>query len=274
MPQEIYISKYMLHRWEEPCLSGNGGAGTIFFSGCNLRCVYCQNKAISRGGAGEPYSEDEILDIMRSLANDGSECIELVTPTHYVSSLIPILKKAKEEISLPFVYNCGGYESVETLRSLEGLIDVYMPDIKYFSNEISSAYSNAEDYFDVSIKALSEMLRQTEKPQFNEKGMLLSGVIVRHLVLPGCREDSIKLLEKIAETLNSPTDVILSLMSQYTPDFYDVSDGGHKNLTRRLTSFEYSSVLKTALTLGLDGYFQGRESASKIYTPDFNSVKE
>ena len=269
MPDRIFIAKYMLHQWEEPCLCGDGGAGTIFFSGCNLRCVFCQNKKISRGIAGEEYTPDQVLDIIRSLANDGAKCIEFVTPTHFSNALIPILQKAKREIDLPFVWNSGGYESVETLRRLEGLIDIYMPDIKYFSGELSRAYSNAENYYPVARAALCEMLRQVGRPQFDKDGMLRSGVIMRHLVLPACRKDSIALLNDIASTLDSPSDVILSLMSQYTPEFYDISDGGHKNLCRRLTDFEYTSVLQAAESLGFEGYFQGRESADTAFTPKF-----
>lgn len=259
----------MLHLWEEPCICGKNGAGTIFFSGCNLRCVFCQNKKISRGAVGEKYTPDEILDIMRSLARNGASCIELVTPTHYTDELIPILKKAREEISLPFVWNSGGYESVEALKKLSGLIDIYMPDMKYFSSEISSAYSSAPDYFPVAMAATMEMLRQVGAPKYDENGMLISGVILRHLVLPGCRTDSINLLGALAEKLDSPRDVIISVMSQYTPEFYDIADGGHKNLCRKLTDFEYSSVLKVADSLGFDGYFQGRDSAQTKYTPDF-----
>lgn len=270
MPDKIFVAKHMLHKWEEPCISGKGGAGAIFLSGCNLKCVYCQNKAISRGATGKEYDTNELLSIIHSLAEDGAECIEFVTPTHYTRALVPILREARKSIDLPFVWNSGGYESTETLRSLEGLIDIYMPDVKYFSGELSGAYSNAEDYFPVASDAICEMLRQVGAPQYNENGMLERGVIMRHLVLPGCREDSISLLTEISKKI-SPKSVILSLMSQYTPDFYDIADGGYKNLTRRLTTYEYSSVLRAAESLGFDGYFQGRESATAAYTPNFNT---
>lgn len=269
MPNEIYVSKHMLHKWEEPCICQENGAGTIFFSGCNLRCVFCQNKKISRGVTGKKCSPEELVDIMRGLAQDGASCIELVTPTHFTEALIPVLQKARQEIPLPFVWNCGGYESVDMLKKLEGLIDIYMPDIKYFSQELSLKYSNARDYYKKAKPALLEMLRQVGRPIFDERGMMRSGVIVRHLVLPACRHDSIALLTDLANTLDSTKDVILSLMSQYTPEFYDICDGGHKNLCRKLTDFEYSSVLSTAQALGYDGYFQGKESASAAYTPEF-----
>lgn len=269
MPNDIYVAKYMLHNFEEPCISHKGGAGTIFFSGCNLKCVFCQNKQISRNACGEAVDHLRLLRIMHTLKDGGAECIELVTPTHYTSQLIPILKAAREEISLPFVWNCGGYEDIEMLRALDGLIDVYMPDLKYYSSELSLKYSSAPDYFDKAITAVCEMVRQTGKPKFDDNGKLLRGTVVRHLVLPACREDSVKLLSKLSEVI-SPEDVILSLMSQYTPEFYDISCGNHKNLTRRVTSFEYNSVLKKATELGFDGYFQNRDSASAKYTPNFN----
>lgn len=269
MPGDIYIAKYMLHNFEEPCISGRGGAGTIFFSGCNLKCVFCQNKQISRGLCGERVDCERLLEIMRELANSGAECIELVTPTHYTSQLVPILKAAREEISLPFVWNCGGYEDIDTLKSLDGLIDVYMPDLKYYSSELSKKYSSAPDYFDKAILAIKEMVRQTGKPQTTDDGKLLRGTIVRHLVLPACREDSVKLLSALSAAI-SPDDIILSLMSQYTPEFYDIECGNHKNLLRRVTSFEYNSVLKKATELNFDGYFQNRDSASAKYTPNFN----
>ena len=259
----------MIHKWEEPCICGEVGAGTIFFSGCNLRCVFCQNRKISRDNTGEKCSPEELISIMHRLADDGAKCIEFVTPTHFTEALIPILQRAKEEIHIPFVWNSGGYENVDTLRKLCGLVDIYMPDIKYFSSELSRAYSSAEDYYPIAKSALIEMLRQVGKPQLDTNGMLKSGVIVRHLVLPACRKDSIALLTDLANTLDSPTDVILSLMSQYTPDFYDINDGGHKNLCRKLTDFEYSSVLSAAQKLGFEGYFQDRASADTAYTPQF-----
>ena len=268
MPADIYVSKHMLHPFEEPCVSGKRGAGTIFFTGCNLKCVFCQNKEISRQNNGKRVTEDELLDIIYSLYDMGAECIELVTPTHYTNELIPIIREAKKKVNIPFVWNSGGYDGTDTIRKLDGLIDVYMPDLKYFSDELARKYSNAPNYFSVSSDSIVEMLRQVGKPKFDSYGKLISGVIVRHLVLPACREDSVNLLSELSKRI-SPDDVILSLMSQYTPEFYDIELGGHKNLLRRLTSFEYSRVLDAAINLGFDGYFQGRESASSRYTPSF-----
>ena len=268
-PEEFNVAKIMLHKWEEPCLSGKNGAGTVFFSGCNLHCVYCQNCDISDGKNGEIMSENELEEAIFSLKSQGAECIEMVTPTHYTDGLARLLARIKPSLGLPIVWNSGGYESVESLKQLEGIVDVYMPDFKYFDNEIAKKYSAAPDYLEVATKALGEMLRQTGKPQFDEKGKLLQGVIVRHLVLPGHRADSLAVLRHIADNFGAES-VVLSLMSQYTPDFYlERGWGEYKNLTRRVTAFEYDSVTKVADELGFDGYFQGRASASRCFTPEF-----
>ena len=271
-PYDFSVSKIMLHEWEEPCFVGESGAGTVFFSGCNLGCIYCQNKKISRGGCGEIMTDAELEAAIFSLEERGAACIEFVTPTHYSDRLCSLLSKIKHRISVPIVWNSGGYESVETLRSLDGLIDIYMPDFKYFSPDIAKKYSFAEDYCRVALDALREYVRQVGKPRYDESGMLMRGVIVRHLILPSHRSDSIKILELIAKEIGAE-NVILSLMGQYTPDFYlEESEGAetvYKNLCRRITSFEYDSVLRAAQKLGFDGYFQSLSSASKRYTPDF-----
>lgn len=270
VPADLYISKIMLHQWEEPCICSGAGAGTIFFSGCNLHCVYCQNCKISQGRHGEKFSSEKLKKEIFSLVEQGASCIELVTPTHYTDKLAKILKQVKPQLNIPVVWNSGGYEKVETLRMLDGLVDIYMPDLKYFSGDISAKYSHASDYFPVAIDAISEMLSQVGAPRFDDGGRLSSGVIVRHLVLPNCRHDSIELLSRLAECVGAQ-NIILSLMSQYTPDFYIKSnpDKAYKNLTRKLTSFEYNSVLKKAQELGFEGYFQDASSASAIYTPEF-----
>ena len=268
-PEAFSVSKIMLHKWEEPCNAGEGGAGTVFFSGCNLRCIFCQNCEISRGDKGEIMSEDALESAIFRLVEEGAECVELVTPTHYTERLSALLRRIKPKLTVPVVWNSGGYESVESLRLLDGLVDIYLPDFKYFDGEIAQKYSSAPDYFEVATAALSEMLRQTGKPRFDEKGRLTKGTLVRHLVLPGHRADSISVLNHIAEKFGADS-ILLSLMSQYTPDFY--ADGGdcqYKNLCRRVTKFEYDSVMKVADSLGFEGYFQGVDSASKKYTPDF-----
>ena len=268
-PEGFLVAKTMIHKWEEPCISGEGGAGTIFFSGCNLRCVFCQNIDISRGDKGEIMTDDQLEKAIFSLIEDCAECIEFVTPTHYTERLVPILRRIKPQLNVPVVWNSGGYESVESLRLLEGLVDVYLPDFKYFDSEIAKAYSGAPDYCRVATEALGEMLRQTGKPKFDDKDKLVSGVVVRHLVLPAHRADSIAVLNHIKECFGADS-VILSLMSQYTPDFYAESGNCKcKNLCRKVTKFEYDSVMKVALSHGFEGYFQSVDSASKKYTPEF-----
>ena len=268
-PADLLVAKLMIHKWEEPCSAGNGGAGTVFFSGCNLHCVYCQNCDISGGEKGNVMSDDHLEDAMISLVEGGAECIELVTPTHYTEMLARLLERMKPKLTIPVVWNSGGYESVETLRLLEGLVDVYLPDFKYFDGEIAKKYSSAPDYRKVATDAIGEMLRQTGKPRFDEKGKLCSGVMVRHLVLPSHRADSIAVLRHISDSFGADA-LLLSLMSQYTPDFYvESGECQYKNLCRRLTKFEYDSVMKAALELGFEGYFQGVDSASKKFTPDF-----
>lgn len=269
----VYVSRAALHMWEEPPVSGIRGSGTIFFAGCNLRCVFCQNKKISRGGAGRLYSEEDLIKAMYALRDEGAHNINLVTPTHYTRVLARVLERVKSSLGIPVVWNSGGYESVESLKMLDGLVDVYLPDLKYFSPELSARYSAAPDYFEVAKRAIAEMYRQTGRAVFETEEidgtsveLIKRGVIVRHLLLPGGRKDSIRLLEELATLI--PTDgVRLSLMRQFTPDFVDGEK--YPELKRRITSFEYDSVLKKASELGFDGYTQGAEAASAAFTPDF-----
>lgn len=264
---EYVIGSADLHFWEEPCISGMRGSGAIFFSGCNMRCVFCQNRDISREVRGRMYSEDELISKMLELQERGAHNINLVTATPYALFLAKTLEKVKNELEIPIVYNCGGYESIDGLRALEGLVDIYLPDFKYFDEKLARAYSNAPDYATVVGRALIEMHRQVGRLALDENGMATSGLIVRHLVLPSCREDSKKALEYIAELL-PVEDVTLSLMRQYTPDFSDAD--APANLRRRLTSFEYDDVLDYALSLGFDGFSQEKGSAKKDFTPNFD----
>ena len=252
--------------WEEPPVSGTRGSGTVFFSGCNLRCVFCQNRAISRSAAGREYTEDELISEMLRLQSEGAHNINLVTPTHYTEALVPLLRRVRPLLNIPIVWNSGGYESVETLKLLDGLVDVYLPDLKYFSAELSEKYSSAPDYFSVASRAIAEMYRQTGEVHF-EDGLIKKGTVIRHLVLPSCRRDYIKIVEELAKILPIG-GVRLSLMRQYTPDFADGDK--YPELKRRVTSFEYDSVVKRALELGFDGYTQGAEAAVSSYTPDFS----
>ena len=256
MTADYTVSRIALHPWEEPPISGTRGSGTVFFAGCNLRCVFCQNRAISREGVGSVISEDDLIR-------------RLVTPTHYTDSLVRLLTKLKPRLHIPVVWNSSGYESVESIRMLEGLVDVYLPDFKYMSPDLAAAYSAAPDYPTVATEAVREMYRQTGPITFDGEGIARKGVIVRHLVLPGCRKDSIAVLRHLASILPI-SDIRVSVMRQYTPDF--AMDCPHKNLRRRVTEFEYDSVLTQADELGIVGYRQGKDAAQRAYTPDFGKL--
>lgn len=266
---EYIIGSADLHFWEEPCISGERGSGAIFFSGCNLRCVFCQNKDISRDPVGKKYTEDELIDKMLELQDRGAHNINLVTATPYSLFLSKTLAKAKAKgLNIPIVYNCGGYESITMLRTLDGLIDVYLPDFKYFDNQLANKYSSAPNYAEIAGNALIEMHRQVGKLTLDENGIAKQGIIVRHLVLPAHREDSKAALKYLSQIL--PVDeVMLSLMCQYTPDW--VGEDSPKNLKRRLTSFEYNDVLSYAISLGFDGFSQEKSSAKREFTPKFNN---
>lgn len=266
---EYIIGSADLHFWEEPCISGGRGSGAIFFSGCNLRCVFCQNKDISRDPVGKKYTEDELIDKMLELQDRGAHNINLVTATPYSLFLSKTLAKAKVKgLNIPIVYNCGGYESLMMLRALDGLVDVYLPDFKYFDNQLANKYSSAPNYAEIAGNALIEMHRQVGKLTLDENGIAKQGIIVRHLVLPSHREDSKAALKYISQIL--PVDeVMLSLMCQYTPDW--VGEDSPKNLKRRLTSFEYNDVLSYAISLGFDGFSQEKSSAKREFTPKFNN---
>ena len=266
VPSRFVVARASLHQWEEPQISGKNGSGTIFFCGCNLRCIYCQNRDISRAAAGRELTGEELIGVMLRLEEAGAHNINLVTPSHYAMQLADVLCKARKVLRVPIVYNCGGYESLAALRALDGLIDVYLPDFKYCDATLAARYSGAEDYFAVATEALAEMLRQTGAPVFDEDGMLLRGVTVRHLVLPGARADSLAILRHLAERFGT-SSFLLSLMSQYTPDF--AMDVPYRELRRRVTSYEYNVVLEEAIRLGFSGNFQSRSSANAGYTPDF-----
>ena len=266
MPNTLYISRSAPHMWEEPPISGTRGSGTVFFTGCNLRCVFCQNRTISREGVGYPVTEKELTDKILELQDMGVHNVNLVTPTHYTAQLARVLEKIKPRLHIPVVWNSSGYESVDALRLVEGLVDIYLPDFKYLSPELAKAYSAAPDYADVATEAVKEMYRQVGKFVLDADGIMTRGMILRHLVLPGCRADSMAVLRHMADILPS-AHIRVSIMRQYTPDF--AMDCPHKNLRRRVTDFEYTSVLDEAARLGLDGYSQGKDAADKIFTPDF-----
>ena len=265
-PDEPRIARAALHAWEEPPISGTRGSGTVFFSGCNLRCIFCQNYAVSHDALGRPVTEEELADVFLSLQEAGAHNINLVTPSQYAIRLVKILERARKSLHVPIVYNCGGYESVSTLRALDGLVDVYLPDFKYADPVLAARYSDAADYPEVAQSALAEMLRQVGRPVIDEHGLMQRGMIVRHLVLPGARKNSIDALRLLAQRFG-PDAFSLSLMSQYTPAF--ATDCPYPALHRRLTTFEYESVTDEALRLGFSGNLQAISSASADYTPDF-----
>ncbi len=269
-PHEIIIARSALHMWEEPPISGSRGSGTVFFCGCNMGCVFCQNREISRQGerSFRVFDEDGLWKLMLTLREKGAHNINFVTPTHYAHRIARVLKAHRAELGIPVIYNCGGYESLETLRALEGLVDIYLPDFKYISGELSLKYSNAPDYAELASKALDEMLRQQSRCVFDGDGLMQRGVIVRHLILPGCRKDSIAVLNRIAE-VSDGRELRLSLMRQFTPDFLP-ADEKFSSLRRRLTSFEYDSVLREAEKLGFDGFTQDASSANAAFTPNFS----
>lgn len=261
-PLDIVVAKSMLHHFEEPLISGKNGSGAVFFSGCNLRCVYCQNAVISQNIKGEKVSADKLVSIFNSLQESGAHNINLITATHYLEQIIPALEVFKKTSNLPIIYNCGGYESVDMLKRAQGLIDVYLPDFKYFDNNLASRLSKASDYYERAVESITEMVSQQPKIVVSD-GLIKKGVIIRHLVLPGYKDNSIGVLNTIKEKFPS---VLVSLMSQYTPSFYKGED---KNLKRKVTKFEYNKVLSLAQELGFQGFCQDLNSATSSYTPDF-----
>lgn len=259
----IKAARAAKHLWEEPCISGDKGSGTVFFSGCTLGCVFCQNREISRGGVGKTLTAEQLAAAFRRLEEQGVHNLNLVTPTHFTPQILQALDLAKPRV--PIVMNCGGYERVETLKRWEGKIDVYLPDLKYYSPELSGKYSAAPDYFAVASSAILEMHRQ--QPNLVWEGDLLKkGLIVRHLVLPGCWKDSLKLLDFLDNNL--PKDgFLLSLMSQYTPT---AACTAYPEINRRVTTYEYRKVADRAAELGFSGFAQDRRSAKEEYTPPFD----
>lgn len=260
-------AKATLHKWEEPCISYKNGAGTVFFSGCNLHCVYCQNNAISNEFFGTEINYHRLAEIYLNLQDSGADNIELVTPTHFIPDIIKSLDLAKEKLKIPVIYNSGGYELAETIRMLDGYIDVYLPDIKYFSPDISQKYSSAPDYFEYASQAVLEMIRQTGNLQYNSDGGLIKGTVIRHLVLPNCRHDSMKIMNWIAENTSSE-QVLVSIMSQYTP--FDFVSDNFSELNRKITKMEYNSVVRHAENLGIFGFTQQKSSSDEKYVPEFN----
>lgn len=263
MPENPVLARADIHKWEEPCISGEKGTGAIFFSGCSLKCCYCQNYPISHENKGEIITTERLIEIIKELENKGVHTIDFVNPTHFSHIIIDALNKYKPQV--PTVYNSSGYDSVETLKKLEGLIDVYLPDLKYFSSEKSSQYAKCPDYFERATSAILEMYRQQPKTVFKD-GIIQKGLIIRHLVLPKNIDESKSLLLWIKNNL--PNDTYISIMSQYTP-YGNITE--FKELNRKLTTAEYEKVVDFFLDLGLkNGFMQEKTSAQTDFIPDFD----
>ena len=263
MPEQPVVARAALHFWEEPCISGEKGSGTVFFSGCNLRCVFCQNQQISQDGFGKEIGVEQLRALYWKLIDQGAENINLVTPTHFLGAVAASLWP---KLPVPVVYNCGGYEKVESLRRLEGLVDIYLPDLKYLDSASAARYSLAPDYPQIAIKAIEEMYRQVGDCQMDENGMLQKGLLVRHLVLPGSLENSRAVLDWM-EDFARDKDVLFSLMSQYTP----VTDlSAYPEINRRLWESEYEEMLEQLeQKQNIAGFVQELSSAREEYIPSF-----
>ena len=263
----IFAARAALHFWEEPIISGTRGSGAVFFSGCSLRCVYCQNREISRGESGKEVTPERLYDIFFELKARGAHNINLVTPTHYTLQLIPVLERARQNgIGIPIVWNSGGYEKADTLRRLIGLVDVYLPDLKYISSETASRLSGAADYFEYASAALDEMVSQTGRPIIN-RGTIRRGTVVRHLVLPGHADESIEVIGYLYRRYGD--SIILSIMSQYTP----VNETPeYPELSRTVTEEEYGKVVEYAKSIGVtQAYVQSGGAAKESFIPQFDA---
>ena len=282
----VRVARAALHFWEEPCISGKEGSGAIFFCGCPLHCIFCQNYLISQGEKkrknkgdkakeedgfekkpGKEISVEKLKDIFLNLQHQGANNLNLVTGTHYIPQIRKALIGAKQEgLQIPVVYNTGGYEKAESLKLLEGLVDIYLPDCKYYSSRLSKEYSHAEDYFSVTTKAIEEMVHQVGEPVMDEKGILQRGVMVRHMILPGSTADSKKILEYLLKTYGNK--IFISLMNQYTP-MEEMKD--HPLLKRRVTKREYEKVIAYGFSLGWEkGYIQEKDTAQESFVPLWN----
>ena len=262
MPALPVVARAALHHWEEPCISGTRGSGAVFFSGCSLRCVFCQNHTISHDRFGKPIAVPQLRRLFLDLIGQGAHNINLVTPTHFAHAVAEALA---EPLPVPVVYNCGGYERVETLQGLAGKIQIYLPDLKYADNGLAKRYSAASDYFETATAAIREMVRQTGPCVFDDDGLLLRGTIIRHLLLPGALNNTKAVLDWIADAF-APGEVLVSLMAQYTPQ-----PGAEGLLGRRVTGAEYRAAAAYLENVGIRiGYTQEAASARAAYTPDFD----
>lgn len=264
---ELVVARAALHFWEEPCISGESGSGTVFFSGCALGCVFCQNHAISKGYAGKRITINRLAEIFLELQDKGAININLVTPSHFVLQIAEAIKLSRRQgLTLPIVYNSSGYEKVETLRLLEGMVDIYLPDFKYMDKRIARKYAHAPDYSEYAKDTVREMVRQVGKAQFDLNGQMKNGVIVRHLTLPGCLEDSKSIIKYLYESYGD--NLYISIMNQYTP----MARSCYPELKRKITDEEYEELVDYAIGLGLEnGFIQEGETALESFIPEFNN---
>lgn len=268
MTDELVVARAALHYWEEPCISGDKGSGTVFFSGCSLGCVYCQNMNIARGLAGKKITTERLAEIFLELEGKGAENINLITPTHYVPQIIGAIHAARSRgMSLPIVYNTSGYEKKETLKFLDGMVDIYLPDLKYMDREPAMRYSGCNDYFIYAAEALAEMVRQVGTAVFDGNQIMKKGIIVRHLALPGYLDDSKNIIRYLYETYGDK--IYISIMNQYTP-MRAVEE--YPEINRRITSEEYEELVDYAIELGVNnGFIQEGETATESFIPEFNN---
>lgn len=264
----VRIARAALHMWEEPCISGTEGSGTVFFTGCTLRCVYCQNHVISTGTAGKEITNGRLARIFLELQEQGANNINLVTPTHFVPQIIAALDEARTEgLHLPVVYNTSGYECVDTLKRLEGYVNIYLPDFKYLDEDHARRYSGAADYPEMARQALAEMVRQTGEPVFDDRGMMTSGVIVRHLLLPGCLGEAKRIVDYLYHTYNN--QIYLSLMNQYTP-LDTLNKEQYPELSRRVSRKAYDRLVDYAIESGVEqAFIQEGQTAKESFIPPF-----
>lgn len=264
---ELIVARAALHMWEEPCISGTKGSGTVFFSGCSIGCVYCQNHNIAKGMIGKAISTERLAEIFLELQNKQAHNINLVTPSHYIPHIVEALNISKSNgLNIPIVYNTGGYEKTESLNLLNGIVDVYLPDLKYMNSTIAKKYSNCEDYFVYAKEAIMEMVRQTGEPIFDSEGIMTKGVIVRHMMLPGCLEDSKNIINYLFNTYGNK--IYISIMNQYTP-LPHVSV--YPEINTKVPDENYEELIDYALEIGVEnGFIQEGETQSESFIPEFN----
>lgn len=266
---KVKVAHYSLHKWEEPIISGDKGSGTIFFSNCNMKCIYCQNKKISLDGYGKLISNKRLGEIMLTLQEEGAHNINLVTPTHYVPQIASIIRKLKgKELKIPVIYNTSSYESVGTVMMMRSLVDIYLADLRYFDDDLAKKYSKCDNYFETATMAIDEMYRQVGKFELGDDGLLKKGLIVRVLILPGHTRDAKEIINYLYKTYKD--DIFISIMNQYTP----VNECEYDNLNRKVTDDEYDEVLDFAITIGVkNAFMQEGETASESFIPKFDCSK-